>query len=149
MDEMNLKKASSIVSTFIVWGEKEEGFDEALEMVNEVADNYDAIIKDAFKKGQMSVEYQLVRGEYYELTDKVLRLTNCHEITLKEYGGDEVTYEPVTKGHWEPCEPDYDREGTKILRRGANCSECLGFTPYPDRYCPHCGSWNKGHERGD
>lgn len=140
---MDLKKASSIVSTFIVWGEKSEGFDEAIEKVNEVADNYDAIIKDAFKKGQMSVEYQLARGEYYELTDKALRLTDCHEITLKEYGGDEVTYEPVTKGYWIPCEPDYDREGNRILKRGANCSECEGFTPYPDRFCPHCGSWNK------
>ena len=47
------------------------------------------------------------------------------------------------EGYWEACEPDYDREGNRILKRGAHCSECQTYNPYADRYCTHCGSYNK------
>lgn len=155
--DMTLEFAISIVSTFETFGEKHERFDEALEKVREAAEvlqrlggfDYQNQVKKmtqnefikGFGEGQLNVERLMFKDEYLELKDKDIDPESCHEITFEGYGKDPVTFEPVRHGYWQPCEPDYDREGNKILRRGANCSECEAFALYPGRYCGHCGCY--------
>lgn len=48
-------------------------------------------------------------------------------------------------GHWETPEPDYDKDGTRLLSRVAICSECQKPNKLPvGRYCSNCGSYNAG-----
>lgn len=97
-------------------------------------------------KGRVEKEDEIKKAIFEDnfllLDDKTLNFDRLDELTIQGYTEcDMVTLSKVVKGYWMPCEPDYDREGNKILRRGANCSECEGFESHPDRYCRHCGAW--------
>ena len=155
--DMTLELAVKIVSDYETFETKGERFDEALEKVRESAEvlqrlggfDYESHVKvmmqnefiKGFSEGQVNTERLMFKGEYLKLIDKDIDPEKCSEITFEGYGKEPITFEPIRKAYWMPCEPDYDREGTKILRRGANCSECEAFALYPGRYCGHCGAW--------
>ena len=95
------------------------------------------------------IERAIIKDNYLEL-DCECKAYQINELNIKLRNGDEIHLEPVTYGHWETPEPDYDREGNKLPIRVAICSECQKPNRLPvGRYCTECGSWNKGHERGD
>ena len=162
--ELTLSEAVSIVDVFVVWGEKRERFDEAIRKVNEYADNMGDFTGDktrlqfkreleaklqnehrkGFEEGIKKAEEEIFKNEFYEIRTREIRINNVSEIVFKEYGGDEVQFEPVRKGYWEVPEPDYDREGTRLPVKVAICSECQKPSKLPTtRFCPNCGSWNK------
>ena len=104
-------------------------------------------IKGRIEKAE-EVEQAIVNDNYLKLD--IAEPYNFGELNIKFEVGDEIHLEPVTYGHWETPEPDYDREGNKLPIRVAICSECQKPNRLPvGRYCTECGSWNKGHERGD
>jgi len=162
---MTLEFALQIVSDFETFETKHDRLDEALEKVREAAEvlqrlggfdyqnHVKAMVQNefirGFSDGQVNVERLMFKSYYLKLIDKGIDPENCPEITFEGYGKEPITFEPVRKGYWMPCEPDYDREGNQILKRGANCSECERFESHPERYkfCGHCGAWMvKGDE---
>ena len=166
--EPTLNEAVSIVQAFITWGEKREGFDEALEKVTEFADNMSTLTGDssvsAFRakielwkkaefakgveKGHIETEQAMFNDMTYKLHDKEINVSRCIEIDFDGYGQDTIRFVPETVGSWE-YEPDYDREGNRVLRRVWNCSECQKpIFGKKTRFCPNCGSWNL-RERGE
>ena len=170
MDELTLQKAVNIVEVFIVWGEKREGFDEALRMVCEYADNMGSFTGDKTRKefkaeieakiqneyfkgkkeGIQKVEEEIFKNWFYEIRNKDVRIDQVSEIVFKDDRGNEIQFEPVRKGYWETPEPDYDRDGFRLPVRVAICSECQKSSKLPTTmFCPNCGSWNKNNGLGD
>ena len=162
--ELTLSEAVSIVDAFIVFDEKNDRLDEALRKVNEYADNMGGFTGDKtrlqFKReleaklaeehmkggteGIKKVEDELFGDLFYNIRSIHVRIENISEIVFKDTHGNEVQFEPVTKGYWEVPEPDFDREGTRLPVKVAICSNCQKPSKLPTtRFCPNCGSWNK------
>ena len=165
-DNKILREAINKVEDFSIFGECPSDLAEALEQVRFGIERFlriggysyearatreltDAKLQ-AFKEGQMSVERMLVKDNYLKLNDKSLNVENVNELNIEGYYGEERHFEPVTYGYWEAPDPDYDRDGMRLPIKVCICSECQKPTKLPaPRYCPECGSWNKGHGRGD
>ena len=168
-NDLTLQESISIVDTFAVWDKKDENFDRALEKVLEAAETLNNVFGDlnakgvkikveagkanafaeGFDKGVRDTEEKMFGDWFLKLRSEGIDPSKCSEITFEDcHGRDAVQFEPVREGHWEPCEPDYDREGNRILSHVVICSECQKPAKLPrTRYCPNCGSWNE--ERSD
>ena len=89
-------------------------------------------------------ELQFLADEYEDWigrgafpSQKLRKLKNACEL------GIEAIDNMRDAGYWEAVEPDYDREGNTILKRGKICSECQRYSPFAVKYCTYCGSDNK------
>lgn len=155
--DMTLEFALQIVSDFETFETKHNRLDEALEKVREAAEvlqrlggfSYEnhtkAMMQNEFIKGfgegQLNMERVMFKDWYCQLKDKDIDPSKCSEITFEGHG-EVITFEPVRKGYWMPCEPDYDREGNRIPSRVTLCSECGKPSKLPrTKFCCNCGAW--------
>ena len=97
---------------------------------------------NGFQDGQRFAELNLFKWGNYHLLSTDIDPNQCDEILVDAYCKDQVVFVPLKTGYWNPVEPDYDREGTKICKGGGYCSECQKYSRIKSRFCPECGSWN-------
>ena len=164
-EEMTLNEALSIVDSYITFGDEKDNFREALEKVYSAAEDYNYFSNGESRqayRASLTAKESRARQEGRKENRNYIEKAICKDNELTIYGdykpsevnelnlifknGDELHLEPITYGYWETPEPDYDREGNKLLSRVAICSNCQKPNRLPTgRYCSECGSWNKGH----
>ena len=164
-EKMSLSDAISIVDDYLVFNQEHDNFKEALQIVSEAAEDYNYFANGESRQsyrakltGLQSRARQEGRNENREYFEKAICQNNeisiygdykpddINELNITFKGGEELHLEPVTYGHWEPCEPEYTKDGETILKNIMFCSNCQKANKLPvGKYCTECGSWNKGH----